>query len=87
MGNPPADGKQQGLNDEARVDRVLAEFGLPVGKQIDAETKRSMRSCREMGYEKGRAILADIGKQILESKTKLMLEASRGGSKSTLTPI
>ena len=60
--------KHAGPN-EARIDRVLAEFGLPVGAQIDPEIKRSMRSCREKGYEKGRAILANIGREILESKT------------------
>ena len=38
-----------------------------------------------MGYEKGRAILANIGREILESKTQLMLEAKREGA--ILTPI
>ena len=52
----------------SRIDRVLAEFGLPVRHQVDEETKRSMRSCREKGYEKGRSMLADIGREILESK-------------------
>ena len=54
---------------EKRIDRTLAEFGLPVGAQLDAETKRSMRSCREQGYEKGRTMLAGIGREIMEQRT------------------
>ena len=60
-----------GLLTEKLIDRTLAEFGLPVGAQIDVETKRSMRSCRENGFEKGRTILAGIGKEIMESRTQL----------------
>lgn len=73
---------------EQRYDRVLAEFGLPIKAQIDTETKRSMRSCREKGYEKGRSILAEIGKEILSQHRSLELELVRGGNQSAqMTPI
>ena len=62
-----------------RVDRVMAEFGLPIGAQVDNETKRSMRSCREKGYEKGRSILANIGRDILNQQRLLEFEVTRGG--------
>lgn len=72
----------------AKIDRVLAEFGLPIRAQVDSETKRSMRSCRENGYEKGRTMLAGIGREILSQQRLLDLEITRGGTvHSEMAPI
>ena len=68
LDNEDKDVEEKKVVASSRVDRVLAEFGLPLSRQVDAETKRSMRSCRERGYEKGRSILAGVGREILESQ-------------------
>lgn len=43
----PAEEKK--IVSSSRIDRVLAEYGLPLRASVDTETRRSMRSCRESG--------------------------------------
>ena len=46
-----------------------------------------MRSCREKGYEKGRSILADVGRQIFSQQRLLSLELTKGGTDTQIEKI
>ena len=60
LGDSPEEEQKRVMPPHA-VDKVFAEFGIPLKPAVGINTKRSMRSCRERGNEKGRSILAKVG--------------------------